>query len=342
MQKKIFLSLLFSSFSLFGIECFGGCDPEPECECPLFNTNCAIILDTEFLYWTTEINSVDYAIKNSHPNPNQLAGCAVGKYQIADYDLDPAFRLGLRYYHAHKYWEVSGQYTRFYNCGSNSASVNPSNEDLVSTFLILSPINNSLISADSSISLHYQLADFLVARVWDPNPHLRIRTQLGIAGAWISQSWNLDYLAQNMERDSISTKWSFEGGGFRLGSTVDWFWFCNTYLTGRFSFALLAGTYKNNIDLKSTTLDFPDFPFYDTEYKDTRLAYHVQFLLGPSMQWPGPCWSFELFAGYELNAWFNLHEIRRCEPISNGFNQELFSSGLLGIQGLTVRLTIGY
>ena len=62
------------------------------------------------------------------------------------------------------------------------------------------------------------------------------------------------------------------------------------------------------------------------------------------MQWPGPCWDFEIFAGYELNAWFNLHEVRRCDPlqITNACPQPLFATGLLGIQGLTVRLTIGY
>jgi len=336
MQKNVIFTILFSTFSLFSIECLGPCNPEPECERDFFNLNCRFIADGEFLYWTTEVNAVDYALQVTETP--LTANCAIGDYKIAKYDYDPAFRVALRYYHAIKYWEATLQYTRFTNTGRDSVEDN-------SLFVTPTYLDNlgvdTIIKATSTIDLDYNLLDFTAARVFDPNPHLRIRFLAGLTGAWIEQKWDVDYTSDVNQVSALQQKWTYKAIGYRTGVTADWFWFWDIYMTGRATIGLTVGKYENLSQQTSEDLPNPTESFRDSRYEDYRLSTHFQLLLGPSYQCVDPCWDFEIFAGYEFNAWSNIHEVFRCQDDGN-YSRTLINNGLLGMHGLTLRVTVAY
>lgn len=258
------------------------------------------------MYWTIEEGSLDYAVR-MNKTASTPETFALGKYQIADFDWRPGYRVALSWYNEPKYWEVSGQYTWLYDKGVDRAH-KPENPNL-----FLNPTWNTINTdpfqeAKSRIRLHYHVGDLYVARVFDPNPHLRMRVYGGATLSYIKQKWNVRYTDFEGDFDFIKNKWRFFGGGLRLGTTFDWFWGCQFYFTGRVSFAALIGTYENESLQKIQTNQI----VRDSVYDDHRFSFHTQFLLGPSWQKPCECWSMEIFAGYEFNIWWNLQEVYRC------------------------------
>ncbi len=310
------------------------CEPE-ETGCPehLFVERSQLFIHAELLYWTVLENTLDYAVKIKDTT-TELDHFALGDYQAARYDWRPGYRVAASYYRCPKYWEATAQYTWFYDKGSDRtvAPLNPTRQ------LATEP---DYEKARSSIDLHYHVGDLHAARVFDPNPHLRMRLFAGLTYAYIEQSWRMRYTNFSNEFERVKEKWRFSGGGFRTGLTADWFWGCQFYLTAKMSLAALAGSYKNE---EIQTINTDENLMVKAVYDEGRLAFHTQFMFGPSWQIPCDCWSFELFAGYEFNLWFNLQErIRQSLRSNTGEAMETFySSGLFGTQGLTVRLTLGF
>jgi len=346
-NSALILALLsFSALSAEHESCVEPCDPCDICIDPcdpcrehLFVERCQLFVTGEFLYWTVEEGALEYAIKMNKSNGNPMT-FAIGDYQIADYDFCPGFRVALAWYNEPKYWEVSGQYTWLDSSGSDSTNA----PDVANRFLVPTWETDAMgyfTRATSKLDLNYQVGDLLVARVFDPNPHLRMRILGGFTAAYIKQDWKVVYEDINDEVDTLENGWRFWGGGFRLGLTADWFWGNQIYFTARSSFATLLGDYENTSKHKSTASNPQNIG--NAKYDDHRFAIHGQFMLGPSWQKPYECWSFELFAGYEFNVWMNIHEIIKVpfeDPSMS--HQTQHSRGLFGTHGLTARLTIGF
>lgn len=335
MKKSLLAISFFSSIlSLSAREILcEQCEAEPECcEGQLFVERSQFYISGEFLYWTAEAPALHYAL---HQDEEFTAPLATGKYEIADYDWRPGFRAALCYYRCPKYWELTAEYTWLFDSGS----------DHVDQFLrptkFITNTNADFLSARSTIDLHYHIGDLYVARVFDPNPHLRIRLLGGLTTGYIEQSWKICYKNILEEEEKLKEKWHFFGGGIRLGVRGDWFWGCQFYLTGKTTFATLIGSYTfEDIQKDVETNTF----LANAKYEDHRFSMHTQFLLGPSWQIPCECWSFELFAGYELNIWFNIHEWIRLShtDIPTDSTETFYANGLFGVQGLTLRLNIGF
>lgn len=309
------------------------CEPEPQPCCPehLFVERSQFFVTGEFLYWTALVPNLHYALQQSVPFSSMLQ---TGDFETTDYDWDPGFRVSIAYYRCPKYWEATAEYTWFHNEGSDSAGpfVRPTRD--------VQDITTPFQNATSSIELDYQLGDLYVARVFDPNPHLRLRLIGGITGGYIEQDWKISYTDAMSVTQNLRERWRYWGVGLKAALRADWFWWCQFYVTGKVSFATLAGCYKNT---ENQIRPSDGMIFADSEYKDSRFAYTVQFILGPSWQVPCDCWSFELFAGYESNIWFNLHERYRAFPTSPAAPTEVFfANGMFGVHGLTVRLTLGF
>ena len=315
------------------------CEPQPEPECPehLFVERSQLFITGEFLYWTIQEQVLDYAI-TKNKNTTALETFGIGKYQTVDFEWRPGFRVAATWYRCPRYWELTGEYTWFFDRGSDCVS----NCDLSANYIgpttqviAVEPYQKS----SSTVKSHYQLGDLYVARVFDPNPHLRMRLMGGLTIAYIDNEQKQRHLNFHDEQDNIEDKWSFFGGGVRAGLRVDWFWGYEFYLTGKFTFAGLVGEYENTA--KQITTD--DILVRDTCYHDNRLSLHSQIILGPSWQRPCDCWSIELFAGYEFNQWYNLQERYRTELSDVDASKETYiSRGNYGLHGLTVRLTVGF
>lgn len=331
------------------------CLPYPESGEHLFPLCRRIYGNVELLYWSVEEGALDYAVamKNNSwaPPTDSLFNFASGKTQKANFDFNPGYRVLLGYYNAPKYWELFAEYTRF-NTSGHDKVCKPEVADLYlnGTFPQLSDDAGFFLEeAKSSINLHYQVFDILFSRVFDPNPHLRMRLIAGLTTAFIDQDWTVTYLDNESNTTKIKNDWSYSAGGLRVGFIGDWWWIWNLYLTGKVSIAGFAGRYSNHAKQSTDYLPTPDFDIQnnvsDLKYKDYRYAQHLQFIFGPSWQIVGNrcCPDFELFIGYELNGWFNLQEVMRSTNGEAHSTKEIKNNtGALALHGLTLRLTIGY
>ncbi|NGX37715.1 MAG: hypothetical protein K1000chlam2_00877 [Chlamydiae bacterium] len=314
------------------------CEPEPSCCEHLFVERSQWFVEGEFLYWTVDTNALDYAVR-MNKSTTEINTFAIGDYKTANYDYRPGFRVALSYYCCPKFWQATAQYTYLTTDGSDSTT-DPEEFDRFIYPTRRTSTEGPFEKASSDIDFRYHVGDLNVARVFDPNPHLRLRLIGGLTAAAIEQKWKMKAENNAGGFDRINEDWCFWGGGIRLGISADWFWGCQFYLTGKTTFATMIGTYENK---EKQTFGVDNLIISDSKYDDHRFTMNAQFLLGPSWQIPCDCWSFELFAGYEFNIWFNLHErIRTQFTFVDDSKETLYAHGLLGVHGLTVRLTLGF
>ncbi len=310
------------------------CEPQPpECFEHLFVERSQVFGVAEFLWWSVKAPALEYAIKQSIPTNTSPNTFALGEYQTANYQWEPGFRAAASFYRCPRYWEITAEYTWFYDRGSESTSspLTPARETLTA---------GPFSQANSLIGFHYHLGDLYVARVFDPNPHLRMRLIGGATFAYIKQKWDMHFTDNLGNFDRVSENWRMMAGGLRIGLRTDWFWGCQLYFTGKSTCAILIGDYENT---ELQTFNPAQTVLSNAKYDDHRLCLHWQFMLGPSWQVPCDCWSFELFAGWEFNAWSNIHERIRTQRTGLNQSKEVFhSNGLLGMQGFTLRLTLGF
>lgn len=292
----------------------------------------------EFLYWTAQEGSLDYAQKMKEAAPAGTS-CASGKVKSASYHLDPGFRIGMSYFNAPKYWEVRAQYTHIITRGKNSVSKpSAANEYLTGTWsqVLTDPITH----AHSAIELNYNMFDLSIDRVFIPNPHLRVRMIATLSAAWISQDWKVHYFDVSQQNTTIRNRWKYVSGGIKMGLKGDWFWGKDIYLTGAADVGLYMGGYHNIAKQTASTLSLP---YRNSDFKDTRPAFAAKFDFGPSWQKNFSHNRVELFVGYELCTWFNLQEIHRSSSGSASDAKETWiNSSMLALQGLTTRLTIDF
>ena len=306
----------------------------------LYNKNQEVIsTHAEFLYWTVQEGTIDYAQKMNRPAPSGVT-YAIGDVHSASYQLNPGVRVALSYFNAPKYWEVRAQYTHLVSKGKDRVEKpTASDEYLTGTWPHI--LTNQLIHAHSAIEFNYNLFDLIVDRMFIPNPHLRLRMIAGIGAAWIRQDWKIHYFDQPKQNTTIRNRWDYSAGGVRFGVSGDWFWGKDFYLTGLTSMGIYMGSYNNRSKQTMSTLSRP---VRDSNFSDTRPAYSAQFIIGPSWQKNFNCHRIEIFAGYELSTWFNLQEIRRSSSdVEPSFAKETWlASGAVALHGLTTRLTVDF
>ncbi len=308
-------------------------------------------VNVEFLYWTVNESALDYALKMKSPAWGPTTE-GVGHYKIIDFDWNPGFRLNVGYFNAPHYWDAYLQYTYFKGKGHNYAKA-PDASNLYLNGTWAQPAFNSseevpLAKASSSIDLSLNILDFLATRRFFPNPHLRMRLYGGPTVAWVRQNWEIDYLDTAQQTSHLHSHWQFTGAGIKVGYILDWFLGKGgIYFTGVVSAAMYAGTYHNVSKQKSSDSNQGQFdttrPLRNIHYHDVRLVPVFQLLAGPSWQMAFGPYRTELFAGYELNFWTNLHEVYRTSAgAPQQAKQTIMSNAVVGIQGLTVRWNLDF
>lgn len=321
--------------------------PEEECEPDLFRKDEQIYSGTaEFLYWTVAEGGLDYALKMRHDAWGPTPSYAQGRYENATYNMDPGFRVGLLFFRALHYWEVKWQYTRMTNRGENRSS-KPSTDQKFLTGTWPQITDQPLSGAHSRIHLNYNVFDWLIDRVFIPNPHLRLRVIGGAIAAWMDQDWKVRYNDSTPSYTTIRNKWHFVGAGLKTGTMFDWYWTGDLYMTAQGFVGLLMGKYSNH-SKQTTTFqplagDNTSIPIRDTSYHDVRPAVTAQMLLGPSYQKNFCKNRLEIFAGFEMNMWFNLQEVYRSTSGTAFQAKETWiNSSLLALYGLTTRVTVDF
>ncbi len=318
----------------------------------LFRENNKIeFINLEFLYWIVNEGSMDYALKMKSPAWGDSTE-GVGHYKVIDYDWSPGFRVNVGYFNAPHYWDAYLQYTYFKCTGSDHAKA-PSQADLFlngtwpqPAFDLESP--TPLARAHSSVEFNLNMIDLNATRRYHPNPHLRMRIYGGPTVVWLRQNWEIDYRDTAGATSHLHNHWRFTGAGIRAGLMVDWFLGKGGfYFTGNFSAAIFAGQYHNVSKQRSSDSNDGEFntslPLRNVHYTDTRLTPQFQVSAGPSWQYAFGKYRTELFAGYELNFWTNLHEVYRTTASSpQQAKQTIMSNSIVGIQGLTVRWNLDF
>lgn len=323
----------------------------PPFDADLFRQNAQVVsIEGEFLFWRVQEGALDYSLRMQRSGWGPAECYAQGKFHHATFNTDPGFRVALSFFRAPKFWEIKGEYICINSNGHNSVnSPSSGTEFLTGTWpqLFTSPVAH----AASQVQLHYDVADLCVARVFHPNPHLRLRLLGGAITAWINQFWKVKYSDGTGYETKVSNRWKFVGGGIRTGLAFDWYWFVDIYMTGLASCSGLLGSYHNTA---YQTTNFqpnpisgvpfnPSLPVRDSRFKDVRAAFSGQLLLGPSYQKNFPNNRIEIFVGYELNAWVNLQEIFRSTSGSPSEAKEtMINTGMLALQGLSSRITVDF
>jgi hypothetical protein len=313
-------------------------------DCDLFRKHKkCIFTDIEALYWTVNEGALDYAIKMKKPADDPTD--AVGHYKTADFHWDPGFRVSLGYYNAPHYWDAQIQYTYFTCKGSDDVHA-PKGAGLFLNGTWPHPNTTAspippLKHARSDIELRMNLLGLHATRRFHPNPHLRMRLYGGADIAWLRQNWEIDYRDVDGAKSHLHNQWHFTGAGIRLGLLLDWFLGKGgIYFTGLLSAACFAGDFHNVSKQKSSLLPLP---FRNAHYHDTRLVPQFQVSAGPSWQQVYGNIRTEIFLGYELNIWSNLHEVIRTNSAGpTEPKQTSIDTGLVGIQGVTLRWNLDF
>ena len=304
----------------------------------------------EFLYWTIEEGATEYAMKMSSPawgSALTTQNYAQGNFEMAGYGFDPGLRVALSFYRAPRYWEIKWQYTRATIRGRDHAGApDEANEFLTGTWpqIITAPLQG----AKSYLHFNYNVLDMVVARVFNPNPHLRIRFIGGATSAWMSQQWVIRYFNAAQNNTRINNRWTYAAGGLKLGSTVDWFWEHDLYITATGAAGLFMGSYHNQ---SKQTADVapagaapgsynPDLPLRNAKMSNIRPSFMAQMSLGPSYQKNFCNARLALFAGYEIALWTNWQEIYRSTAgAPNDAKEPWTNTSTLALHGVTVRVS---
>lgn len=333
----------------FAATLFGG---PPETRSPAFDDDLfkrdaqVISVHGEFLFWRVQEGALDYALKMRSAAWGPSTSYAQGKFEKATYNGDPGFRIATSFFRAPKYWEIWAVYTRLTARGQNSASKpEPTDQFITGTWpqVTTAPLSG----ATSRIHLNYNVADLLIDRWFSPNPHLRLRMLGGAGVAWINQDWKIHYNDAAGRVTKVRNRWSYTGGGFRMGTSIDWYWQSDFYVTASATTAVLMGTYRNRAeqttDYQPTAADNTSVPIRKADFRDARPVFSVQAYLGPSWQKNFPKNRVEVFVGYEMNVWFNLQEVYRSTGGGPSDAKETWiNTGLLTLQGLTTRVTVDF
>jgi len=347
LKIKKYICLLLLPLFLFGDDASTPKAEEPE---ELFNS-CVpgILVNAECLYWNLQEGSLDYALRMKNRAWGPTPSFAQGDFERATFDWDPGYRFSLGYYRAENFWEVLSEYTFIRFKGSNETSAPPSDQSRFLNGTFPQIFTGPMERATSHIHLGYKLFNLIACRVFHPpdNPHLRLRLKGGVTAAFLNQGWRVRYFDLTNNVTATQNSWRYWGIGLRVGTTFDWFWGNDFYATGSFSTALTLGHYHNHAKQTTTAAplpgDNPSIPVRDARYKDYRMALTMQLSLGPSYQKSFEKWRMEIFAGYELTTWSNLHEIYRSTQSAPESAKETWqNTGLITMQGLTTRASFTF
>ena len=296
-----------------------------------------------FLYWRVQESTNDFALKQQYAAPSGVSTYAMGKYHSATFDGEPGFRIAASYFRAPKYWEIWGQYTRLTSSGHNTVHASSkAGEYLVGTWGMptYQASTPALTEAKSYLHMNYNTADLVTDRFFNPNPHLRIRLLGGGTMAWMNHNFDITYTNTANEVSQIKNFWKFIGGGLKIGTMIDWFCGWDIYLTSAFTGSTLLGSYKNQV---KQSFSGQTEPVTFAKYSDVRPTFCFQTIFGPSWQKNFSSSRLEIFAGYEMNAWFNLSEVYRSSSgTAKEFKITNTNSSMLALQGLTARASIDF
>lgn len=299
----------------------------------------------EYLYWTVLENQLDFAVNGGPIVLTQAFQGAVGTMESAKYNWRSGVRGYLDYILPCEALRIRGDFTYFYTNGSSSVTPAP-NEILAGTFDQL--LDDPLTEATSNIHFNYYIADLTCAYRICLTPNLLAGLQMGGIGGVINQRWRVNYFSTPIltgRENLYEIDWQFSGGGLTAGGFFDWDTRCGLGLHGEVSGGILFGLYKNRIQGTSFLPDGSGLLTITNFHNlDHRLVETLHLAIGPNWNWHCCCTNVSVFALYEMNAWFNLHEVYRTtpEPVAIAGKRSQTAHGFVGLHGLTLGIEVAF
>ncbi|MDX8431131.1 MAG: Lpg1974 family pore-forming outer membrane protein [Candidatus Algichlamydia australiensis] len=300
----------------------------------------------EFLIWKTAANPLDYALPKQ-VNETGVDTGAIGPYEVLDYDWDPAFRLALQYRFCPDFWQAEVQYTYLSNSGSDSvnggSNPNPAAGEAFLTGTFIQETGEALSRASASIDFDYHVLDFYLARRFLLAESIIFKFLFGASGAWINQDLDVRYTGFDIASSRTTNNWKYNAGGIKAGITNDWFLGKGFGIYSQLVLGGFIGNWKG--DARNTSIDTTGTSqtLENWTYEDTRFALTTQFQLGLSWHWLFENISLRLFAGYEMNPWININDIR-ASSLQDDTRQRFsrIHRGLICPQGVTLNAQVGF
>ncbi|CCB89471.1 Lpg1974 family pore-forming outer membrane protein [Simkania negevensis] len=304
----------------------------------------------EFLYWKPTQNASDFVVKGQPSEflPQQQgvpAFQAFGQYgniRSANFDWTAGLRVGIGGIFQPRNWELDGIFTYIYPDGSSSETKPTIN--MLNGTLPFRAGTTSLYKASNSISFSYALANLLLKKRLLFADDMIFRFFMGLTGGWFDENWKVSYFAENNVKNTITSDWDFSGGGIRAGVDGEWYICYGFGIEGMVSSGLLYGYYENRFRFKVTAPDnLPPFYMIKSHFDDHRIVPHFQLALGPKWGMMINNVALQIYAHYELNFLFNLHEVHRSDlfSIQDGKNSR-YAYGNLGMQGINIGASIAF
>ena len=303
----------------------------------------------ELLYWTAEASDLDFVIPE-YPVPGASALGLRGKVEEAKFGWDPGFRIEIGHRFKPDLWDIAMQYTFERISGEDDFS----NPNIAGQTLMPTQTNQTsqnTQSTQSSIDLDYSVVDLMLGRTFLPTKQLFIRPSMGLTGAWIDRDFEVKYNGAgdtpNVTRDRYTSE--FSGGGMRIGADFDWYMGKGFSIYAKTSVAALLGYYRNTTKSNSSNANNPALAAVDVEnsvYDDNRIATHIQMQLGPNYGIMWDDFGLSIFAGYEVNAWFNVEELRSGDlgatTSGSGSRRITVNDSNLGLHGFVGKLQFNF
>lgn len=302
----------------------------------------------ELLRWVVQEGSLDYAIKQDAGIPPPAVSGPIGKFKTAQFNRETGWRFSAGFRMNPEVWEILYQRTYMKSHGHDFVERNPDPRFFLwGTFI--EGVDAGIRSAESTIHLHYSTDDLLFLRYFSPSKYVTLGMVGGGTHAHLDQDWKVQYV----DRDTPTTianwrhQWKFSGLGFRAGVGMLWELLYGFRIISEFNAAAVHGSYKNQTSLLSNNSAFgPDNPDFvvNSVYRDHRIAYHTRFLVGPSWAKTIDAGGVQVFFGYELNTWFNLHEVYRVTMLTSSFFEKptIINRGVISMSGITAFIKLSF
>ena len=302
----------------------------------------------ELLYWTAEASDLDFVLPN-YNIPGATATGQLGQLQEAKFSWDPGFRVEVGHRFKPDLWDIALRYTYENISGTDSFNA-PADPAQV---LMATQTNTSAQVAQSTratVDLDYSVFDLMLGRTFLPTKQLFVHPAMGLTGAWIDRDFDITYNGNgnpaNISRDQYD--YSFSGGGMRVAIDFEWYIGKGWSINGTTSVAALLGYYSNftKAETNNAGTGNPPTDIENSHYDDNRIATQIQMQLGPAWGIMWDDWGINFFAGYELNAWFNVEEVRSgdlsASTSSIAPRRTVINDSVLGLQGFVGKVQISF
>jgi hypothetical protein len=228
----------------------------------------------DWLYWQASETGLGYALNQAGFSPSQPETMSVGQVASPSFDWKSGFRIGLGYNIPRDQWDVKLLWTACNGTGTDSQTSNSSVTPTIYPSLIHPNAYNdedifSCFSANSNLSIELNQLDLDMGRQFKIGKKLSFKPYIGIRNAWISQTYNVNYLDLYSYDEDTKTEFfvldeylthitnDFWGIGMKGGFSTEWDLRWGLSLFSDFTTSLLYGLFDTSYS-ESFTLNDPE------------------------------------------------------------------------------------